>query len=129
MVKYCAKINNANIYKVDFEKEEFESVSHFSDIDYRYIIPEDGILEITDKNGNKKSIEVKQYDLILKMYSTTGDYDDKEFIVIDNPELKDYYRRRIERLEADRKARKVTTEERCCCDCEPVEAAQWKRYQ
>jgi hypothetical protein len=123
MVKYCAKINNANIYKVDFEKEEFESVSYFSDIDYRYIIPEDGILEITDKNGNKKSIEVKQYDLLLKMYSTTGDYDDKEFIVIDNPELKDYYRRRIERLEADRKARKVTTEERCCCDCEPVEAA------
>ena len=123
MVKYCAKVNNANIYKVDFEKEEFESVGYFRDIDYRYIIPEDGILEITDKNGNKKSIEVKQYDLLLKMYSTTGDYDDKEFIVIDNPELKDYYRRRIERLEADRKARKVTTEERCCCDCEPVEAA------
>lgn len=123
MVKYCAKVKNVNIYKVDFEKEEFESVSYFSDIDYRYIIPEDGILEITDKNGNKKSIEVKQYDLLLKMYSTTGDYDDKEFIVIDNPELKDYYRRRIERLEADRKARKVTTEERCCCDCEPVEAA------
>lgn len=123
MVKYCAKINNVNIYKVDFEKEEFESVSYFSDIDYRYIIPEDGILEITDKNGNKKSIEVKQYDLLLKMYSTTGDYDDKEFIVIDNPELKDYYRRRIERLEADRKARKVTTEKRCCCDCEPKEAA------
>lgn len=123
MVKYCAKINNANIYKVDFEKEEFESVSYFSDIDYRYVIPEDGILEITDKNGNKKSIEVKQYDLLLKMYSTTGDYDDKEFIVIDNPELKDYLRRRIERLEADRKARKVTTEKRCCCDCEPEEAA------
>ena len=123
MVKYCAKINNANIYKVDFEKEEFESVSHFSDIDYRYIMPEDGILEITDKDGNKKSIEVKQYDLLLKMYSTTGDYDDKEFIVIDNPELKDYYRRRVERLEADRKARKVTTEKRCCCDCEPEEAA------
>ena len=123
MVKYCAKVNNANIYKVDFEKEEFESVSHYSDIDYRYIIPEDGILEITDKNGNKKSIEVKQYDLLPKMYSTTGDYNDKEFIVIDNPELKDYYRRRIERLEADRKARKVTTEERCCCDCEPTEAA------
>lgn len=123
MVKYCAKINNANIYKVDFEKEESESVSYFSDIDYHYVIPEDGILEITDKNGNKKSIEVKQYDLLLKMYSTTGDYDDKEFIVIDNPELKDYYRRRIERLEADRKARKVTTEKRCCCDCEPEEAA------
>lgn len=120
MVKYCAKVNNANIYKVDFEKEEFESVRYFSDIDYRYIMPEDGILEITDKNGNKKSIEVKQYDLILKMYSTTGDYDDKEFIVIDNPELKDYYRRRVERLEADRKAREVTTDEKCSCDCELV---------
>lgn len=119
MIKYCAKVNNANIYKVDFEKEEFESVSYFSDIDYRYVIPEDGILEITDKNGNKKSIEVKQYDMLLKMYSTTGDYDDKEFIVIDNPELKDYYRRRIERLEADRKARKAVSGERVCCDCEP----------
>lgn len=119
MVKYCAKVNNANIYKVDFEKEEFESVSYFSDIDYRYIIPEDGILEIIDKNGNKKSIEVKQYDMLLKMYSTTGDYDDKEFIVIDNPELKDYYRRRIERLEADRKARKAVSGEKVCCDCEP----------
>ena len=119
MVKYCAKVNNANIYKVDFEKEEFESVSYFSDIDYRYIIPEDGILEITDKDGNKKSIEVKQYDMLLKMYSTTGDYDDKEFIVIDNPELKDYYRRRIERLEADRKARKAVSGEKVCCDCEP----------
>lgn len=123
MVKYCAKVNNANIYKVDFEKEEFESVSHFSDVDYRYIMPEDGILEITDKNGNKKTIEVKQYDVLLKMYSTTDDYDDKEFIVIDNPELKDYYRRRIERLEANRKARKVATNERSCCDCEPVGAA------
>lgn len=119
MIKYCAKVNNGNIYKVDFEKEEFESVSYFSDIDYRYIIPEDGILEITDKNGNKKSIEVKQYDMLLKMYSTTGDYDDKEFIVIDNPELKDYYRRRIERLEADRKARKAVSGEKVCCDCEP----------
>jgi hypothetical protein len=119
MVKYCAKINNANIYKVDFEKEEFESVSYFSDIDYRYIIPEDGILEITDKNGNKKSIEVKQYDLLLKMYSTTGDYDDKEFIVIDNPELKDYYRRMAEKLEADKKARKAVSGKKVCCDCEP----------
>lgn len=123
MVKYCAKVNNANIYKVDFEKEEFESVSHFSGVDYRYIMPEDGILEITDKNGNKKTIEVKQYDVLLKMYSTTGDYDDKEFIVIDNPELKDYCRRRIDRLEADRKARKVAINEKDCCDCEPVEAA------
>lgn len=123
MVKYCAKVNNANIYKVDFEKEEFEFVSHFSDIDYRYIMPEDGILEITDKDGNKKSIEVKQYDMLLKMYSTTDDYADKEFIVIDNPELKDYNRRRIERLEADRKARKVAINGKSCCDCEPVEAA------
>lgn len=60
--------------------------------------------------------------MLLKMYSTTGDYDDKEFIVIDNPELKDYYRRRIERLEADRKAREVAMNEKCCCDCEPVGA-------
>lgn len=120
MIKYCAKVKNSIIYKVDFEKEEFEVIDHFSDIDYRYIIPEDGILEITDKNGNKKSIEVKQYDLVLKMYSTTGNYDDKEFIVIDNPELKDYYRRRIARLEANKKAKEAANNEECCCDCESI---------
>ena len=107
MVKYCAKVKNANIYKVDFEKEEFEPVSYFSDIDYRYIIPED---------GNKKSIKVKQYDMVLKLYSTTSNYEDKEYIVIDNPELKDYYRRRIERLEADRKERELATNNKGCCD-------------
>lgn len=117
MVKYCAKVKNANIYKVDFEKEEFEPVSYFSDIDYRYIIPEDGILEITDEDGNKKSIKVKQYDMVLKLYSTTDNYQDKEYIVIDNPELKDYYRRRIERLEADRKERELATNKKGCCDC------------
>ena len=120
MIKYCAKVKNSNIYKVDFEKEEFEVIGYFSDIDYCYIMPEDGILEITDEDGNKKSIEVKQYDMVLKMYSTTDNYQDKEYIVIDNPELKDYYRRRVERLEADRKAREVTTDEKCRCDCELV---------
>lgn len=103
MVKFCAKIKDSNIYRVDFEKEEFESIGYFGNIDYHYIIPEDGILEITDKNGNKKSIEVKQYDLVLKLYSTTKDYDDKEYIVISNPELKDYYRRRIKKQEDDKK--------------------------
>lgn len=123
MIKYCAKVKNSNIYKVDFEKEEFEVIGYFSDIDYRYIMPEDGILEITDEDGNKKSIEVKQYDMVLKMYSTTDNYQDKEYIVIDNPELKDYYRRRSEKLEADRKERKVAMNDKSCCDCEPEAAA------
>lgn len=121
MVKYYAKVNNTNIYKVDFEKEEFDPIGYFGgDIDYRYIMPEDGILEITDRNGNKKSIEVKQYDTILKMYSTTDNCEDREYIVIDNPKLKDYYSRRAKKLEADREARKVVTNENCCCDCQPV---------
>ena len=58
--------------------------------------------------------------MVLKMYSTTGDYDDKDYIVIDNPELKDYYRRRIARLEADKKAREIAINEKRCCDCESI---------
>ena len=119
MVKFYTKVKDSNIYKVNFENESFEVISYFGDIDYRYIMPEDGVLEITDKDGNKKSIEVKQYDMILKMYSTTGDYADKEYIVIDNPELKDYYRRRIEKLEADRKAREAARKESCSSNVEP----------
>lgn len=122
MVKFYTKVKDSNIYKVNFENESFEVISYFGDIDYRYIMPEDGVLEITDKDGNKKSIEVKQYDMILKMYSTTGDYADKEYIVIDNPELKDYYRRRTKKLEADRKAREAARNEDCVCnvECESV---------
>jgi hypothetical protein len=59
MVKFCARVNDSDIYRVDFEKEEFEPIGYCSNIDYRYLIPEDGILEITDKDGNKKTIEVK----------------------------------------------------------------------
>lgn len=123
MVKFYARVDNSNIYRVDFEKEEFEAIGRFNDIDYIYIMPENGILEIIDKDSNKKSIEVKQYDIILRMYSTTGNYYDKEYIVLDNPELKDYYRRRIEILEADRKERKVAMNDKSCCDCEPKAAA------
>lgn len=119
MVKFYTKVKDSNVYKVDFENESFEVVGYFSDIDYRYIMPEDGVLEITDKDGNKKSIEVKQYDMILKLYSTTSDYADKEYIVIDNPELKDYCRRRIEKLEADRKAREAARKKSCSCNVEP----------
>lgn len=121
MVKFYTKIREANIYKVDFEKEEFEVVNYFSDIDYRYVIPEDGMLEITDKDGNKKSIEVKQYDLVLKLYSTTNNYEDKEYVVIDNPEFKDYIRRRLERIEINRKLREEAIDDKNCC-CEPIEA-------
>lgn len=82
-----------------------------------YLIPEDGILEITDKDGNKKTIEVKKHDVLFKMYSITDNFEDREYIVINNPELKDYYRRMTEKLEADKKAREAVSGEKVCCDC------------
>lgn len=119
MIKFCARVNDSDIYRVDFEKEEFEPISHCNNIDYRYLIPEDGILEITDKDGNKKTIEVKKNDVLFKMYSITDNFEDREYIVINNPELKDYYRRMTEKLEANKKARKAVSSEKVCCDCEP----------
>lgn len=117
MVKFCARVNGSDIYRVDFEKEEFEPIGYCSNIDYRYLIPEDGILEITDKDGNKKTIEVKKHDVLFKMYSITDNFEDREYIVINNPELKDYYRRMTEKLEADKKAREAVSGEKVCCDC------------
>lgn len=119
MVKFYTKVTGGSIYKVDFENENFEVVDYFNGISDNYIMPEDGVLEVTLKDGSKKTIEVKKHDLVLKLHSTTNNYYDKEYIVIDNPELKDYYRRRIENIEANRKAREATMSEKCCCDCEP----------
>lgn len=117
MVKFYTKVTDGSIYKVDFENENFEVADYFNGIADSYIMPEDGVLEVTLKDGSKKTIEVKKHDLVLKLYSTTNNYYDKEYIVIDNPELKDYYRRRIENIEANRKAGEATMSEKCCCDC------------
>ena len=57
MVKYCAKVNNANIYKVDFEKEEFESVSHYSDIDYLVEADYD-VPTLPDVEPNEKDLAI-----------------------------------------------------------------------
>jgi hypothetical protein len=51
------------------------------------------------------------------MYSITDNFEDREYIVINNPELKDYYRRMTEKLEADKKAREAVSGEKVCCDC------------
>lgn len=96
MIKYIAKQTGSSIFGVDFQKEEFDELNPSSMIDYMYLIPEDGELNITNNDGSKKVMTAKKNNILLKMYSASNNYSDKEFIVLDcagSAELADYCRR------------------------------------
>ncbi len=122
MVKYYADVRMGDIYKVDLANESFEVLRYNNMIDYIYYVPEDGNLEITLKDGSKKTIGVDKGDIVLKMYSATGDYADKEYFVIRHPEIEDYVRRREEFKTEMLKKRADSTysldleDEVCCCE-------------
>lgn len=94
MIDYSASVKRSEIYKIDFDSKKFERIDSYNNsgrIDRSYRIPEDGLFTIIKNNGEEESFEVKKDDIVLRMYSTTEEYLDKEYIVIDNPLLKDYY--------------------------------------
>lgn len=96
MINYIADVKRSELYKVDFDSKKFDRLdSHncSNRLDYSYRIPEDGVLTVTKYNGEEESFEVKKNDLVLRMYTSGKEYYDKEYIVISDPRLKDYYTR------------------------------------
>ena len=97
----------------DFESKKFNTVEYFNRIDYVYIVDEDGELIVTTKDG-EKTYTVHSGDIVLRMYSLSKNYRDKEFIVIHSGELNDYICRYKAFLEENSK-------EVECKDCDCAE--------
>lgn len=94
MINYIADAKRSELYKVDFDSKKFDRIDSYNcstRLDYTYRIPEDGLFTVTKHNGKEESFEVKKNDLVLRLYTAGKEYYDKEYIVISDPRLKDYY--------------------------------------
>lgn len=120
MLHYIATREDGDIFGVDFETKKISKVEYNGGIDYQYQVQEDGEFLV----DGEKLFDVKAGDIILKMYSVTDNWNDKEFVKITTPELIDYFKRRAEWLAAKNAANKKKAincyEPHCESDCVKV---------
>lgn len=120
MLQYIATREDGDIFGVDFETKKISKVEYNGGIDYQYQVQEDGEFLV----DGEKLFDVKAGDIILKMYSVTDNWNDKEFVKITTPELIDYFKRRAEWLAAKNAANKKKAincyEPHCESDCVKV---------
>ena len=116
MIKYIATKASGDVFKANFEEYTVERVNYDSNIDYTYVIYEDGEWIV----DNNKLFDVNKGDIIIRMYSASEVWENKEYIKLSSPELIDYY----ERLKAYRESRDKDLEKNCCdCKCACVKEA------
>ena len=116
MVKYICSVDRGIVISCDKDTENVSVLDNFY-VDYRYYVPEDGEWVYTKKDGSKNRRSVTKGTFVLKMYPIDKN-GDKEFIFIENDELKGYYNRLLEKMQEE--AEKKAAENPCdlCCDCE-----------
>lgn len=110
MLQYIATKEDGDIFGIDFDTKKISKVRYNGGVDYQYQVQEDGEFLV----DGKKLFDVKAGDILLKMYSVTDNWNDKEFIKITTPELIEYFKRRDEYSAARKAANKEKT--MCCCE-------------
>lgn len=110
MNKYILSKRNI-IIKLNADTLDVDFVENSYDIDRIWFIEEDGIIV---KEGEE--YEVKKGDIVLLMYRIGGG-GKGEIIIISNNDLSNYYERKKEYLEKERKG---ISEEKICNSCEPA---------
>lgn len=114
MVKYICSVDRGLVVSCD---KDSENVSKLDPVytDYNYYVPEDGEWVYTKKDGSKNRRSVTKGMFVLKMYPIDKN-GDKEFIFIENDEVKDYYNRLLEKRKEE--AEKKAAENPCDCECD-----------
>lgn len=108
MVKYYTNKTSYDIIKVDIENDSVQSLNRDANVDCIYFIDEDGTIIV--KNDDKvEKIEVNAGDFVVKFYSVDGNYKNKEYFVIRNEGIIDYFKRYKTYIEESKKNK--------CCDC------------
>lgn len=113
MIKYIVDNRVGDSIIVDTENLDNVKALH-SDwmVDYTYFIDKDGEVVVKDGDDIVTKLNVKANDVLLKLYSPTGD-GRKEFVVLSSDQIRDYVICRKE-FEAKRKAEREA--DRCCGD-------------
>lgn len=104
MVKYICSVDRGTVISYDKEVENVSLLDHFY-VDYIWYVPEDGEWVYTKKDGSKNRRSVTKGTIVLKMYPISKE-DDREYIFVENDEVKDHYNRLLEKRqeEAEKKA-------------------------
>lgn len=110
MNKYILSKRNI-IIKLNTDTLDADFVENSYDIDRVWFIEEDGIFV-----RENKEYEVKKGDIVLRMYRIESG-GKEEIIIINNNDLSNYYERKKESLEKERKG---ISEEKICDSCEPA---------
>lgn len=97
MVKYICSGDRGIVISYDKDMENVSTLDDFY-VDYTYYIPEDGEWIYTKKDGSKNRRSVTKGTIVLKMYPISKE-DDREYIFVENDEVKDHYNRLLEKEE------------------------------
>lgn len=118
MVKYICSVDRGIVISCDKDTENVSALDNFY-VDYMYYVPEDGEWVYTKKDGSKNRRSVTKGTIVLKMYPISKE-DDREYIFVENDEVKDHYNRLLEKRQEE--AEKKAAENSCdlCYDCETV---------
>lgn len=118
MIKYISSVDRGIVISCDKDTENVSALDNFY-VDYMYYVPEDGEWVYTKKDGSKNRRSVTKGTIVLKMYPISKE-DDREYIFVENDEVKDHYNRLLEKRQEA--AEKKAAENSCdlCCDCEAV---------
>lgn len=100
-----------SIIKLNTDTLDVKYIDTVYDIDYVWVIDEDGILI---RSGEEYKVE--KGDVVLLMYRI-GNEKEGDLIVINNNDLNNYFERKKEYLE---KERNRNSEKKICDSCEPA---------
>lgn len=98
-----------SIIKLNTDTLDLKSIDTVYDIDYVWIIDEDGILIRSDKE-----YKVEKGDVVLLMYRI-GNEKEGDLIIINNNDLNNYFERKKKFLEEMENAKRT---EKVCSDCD-----------
>lgn len=115
MVKYICSVDRGIIISYDKEAENISLLDHFY-VDCIWYAPEDGEWVYTKKDGSKERRSVTKGTMVIKLYPIDKD-DDREYIFVENDEVKNHYNRLLEKGQEEKKK---TTSCDVGCDCEAV---------
>lgn len=114
MIKYIIDNKVGDMVSVDTDNVDNTKVLR-SDwmIDYTYVINNDGVVIVKDDDEVVTKLAVKANDVLLKLYSPTGD-GKREFVVLSSDQIRDYV---IRKKEFEAKQKEERKANKCCENC------------
>lgn len=117
MKKYIYVDKNSKLIEIDNNSELINTNdiklkdSSYLNIDYSWLIEEDGVLNFEDQ-----SFDVKVGDVVFALYSPFREGNKREIVIVNAPGILDNYKKTTELEELEKKKRVCCNDCPCSCD-------------